>query len=127
VQAVHVLRDQREVGAEALLEGRQRAMAGVGLNRGEVGATQVVEAPDQQGIAPERSRGSDLLDRVAFPQAAVAAKGCEAAFRGDAGAGQYRRLAGRAQQLGGPDEGIVQRFKIGGMVHGVLHSRTRRP
>ena len=51
-----------------------------------ISAAPNVEAPDQAGIGLKSARRSHILDALAFPQAAGATKGRQAAFGGDAGA-----------------------------------------
>jgi len=67
VQAVDVLRDQREAVAQALLQLDQGVMTGVRPDAAHRGAAEVVEAPHQGGVVREGVRGGDVLDAVALP------------------------------------------------------------
>jgi threonine aldolase len=74
--------------AEALLDLRDRAMAGVRDDAGHVGAALGVELPHEQRIAREALRRRHVLDGVALPQAVRVAERRHAALRRDAGAGE---------------------------------------
>ena len=118
VQAVHILCDEREaVAAPALFHLGERVVAGIGLHRPELSAAHVVEAPDEGRIALEGERRGDFLNAIAFPQAAAAAKGGDAALRRDAGAGQHDDALGVAQPVGGVAQRGIE--LVGGIGHGI--------
>ena len=79
VQAIDVLRHQREVGSAAL-DLSQRAMAGVGLGGSDHAAPPVVPLQDELRVAGEGFRRGQVLGAVLAPQAARAAKCRDTAF-----------------------------------------------
>ena len=106
-------------GPQAILQSDEGVVAGVGLDRGQVGAAEVVEAPDQGRVAVKGPRRGDLLDAVAFPQPAGAAKRRQAALGRDAGAGQHGDLLGSASESARHGRGVrLVRSAFRNQVHG---------
>jgi hypothetical protein len=90
VQRVDVLGDDRDFALVFLLQPRQRAMGRIGLDMGgaEGAAGLVVEVEHLLLVAvPGLDRG-DLLEIDPVPQPVLVAERVDAAFLGDAGAGQ---------------------------------------
>lgn len=88
VEIVDVLGTKEEAVSQGLLQVGEGEVGRVGLGGEGIAAAHGVEAPDEFGVGLPGLGGCDLLDAVAVPKAARAAKGCEAAFGGDAGAGE---------------------------------------
>ena len=63
-------------------------MRGIGLDGLQLRTALVVEFLDQSGVADKGLGRGDILDPVPFPQTIRPAKGGDAAFGADAGAGE---------------------------------------
>jgi len=100
VQAVDVLRDQREIG-NAPFEHGKRAMTGIGLRLCDELAPPRVPIPHELGVAAECIRCGELLRIELRPQARLGiAKRRHAGFGGDAGARQHRDAARPGDRAG---------------------------
>ena len=90
VQRVDVLGHHRDLALIFPLQPRQRAMGGVGLDMGgaEAAARVVVEVEHLLLVAVPGLDGGDLLEVDPRPQPVLVAEGVDAAFLGDARAGQ---------------------------------------
>src|SRR3982751_2679753 len=93
VQVVDVLRDQQELSWPFRIQLRERAVCGVGLDRSELGAPRIVERMDQSRIAAKRFRSRYILDAVPLPQSIRPTERRNAAFSGNAGAGEDHDVA----------------------------------
>ena len=69
VKIVDVLRDQQQLARPCVVEPRQRAMRGIGLDLCELRPPRIVECVHELRIAGECLGGGDILDPVPFPQA----------------------------------------------------------
>lgn len=88
VQPVYVLGDEREVALHQVFELCEGDMGGIGLGDAGLRAAGIVEGVDEVWISGEALGGCDVFDGVGFPQSACIAEGAEAAFGGDACAGE---------------------------------------
>ena len=100
VQIVDILRHDQQLARPVRVEPRQFAMRPVGLDARERRAPRVVEAVHQRRITGERVGRANVLDPVAFPQAVRSAERRQAAFGGDAGAGQDEKRARLVHRVG---------------------------
>jgi len=103
VQVVDVLRDQREAvarGLEGVRERGERAVRGVGLDGAQLRAPLLIEAPHQPRIALPTVGRRDVLDAMAFPQAAGVAERAHAGVGADAGPGQHEHVVVHHRNMG---------------------------
>lgn len=104
VQVVDVLRAQEQVAAalgEPRLEPAERAMRFVRLRGFQVTPAQVVEVVHVGGRPPEALRGRKLHRIELGPDAVLVAKRAEAAFGGDARAGENEDVHGDCSSSSG--------------------------
>ena len=88
VEVVDILRDQQQFPCPGPVEPRERLVRGIGLDGLQLRTALVVEFLDQSGVADKGLGRGDILDPVPFPQTVRPAKGGDAAFGADAGAGE---------------------------------------
>jgi len=86
VEVIHVLRDNANV--KVALQGRQSAVAVVGLGAKQFASAGVVEVEDKLRIAGEALGRGDIFDAIILPQPVGVAEGGDAALGAHAGAGE---------------------------------------
>ena len=99
MQAIHVLRDEREV-RDTLLHLRQREVTGVRLHATHFFAAHGVPVPDQFRVARERFGGGQIFGTVLRPKSRLrVAEGAESRFLRDARPGQRGDAFGLSEKL----------------------------
>ena len=100
VEIVDVLGAEEEP-VESVLECGDGLVGRIGLGVGGVAAAHGVEVPDELGIAAPGGGRGDIFEAVVAPEAIGVAEGGDAAFGGDASAGEQEEAVG-----GGNGEGL---------------------
>jgi hypothetical protein len=98
VQAVHVLRDEREPARVALLKGRQRPVPRIGRHLGDHVAAELVPIPHATRVGAKRLLGGQVFGFEPRPQA-----GLGIAERGHAGFGTHARTGQHGDVACAPD------------------------
>ena len=88
VQVVDILRHQQEFARPFAVQPRQRVMRFVRLDLRQLGAACIVPGQHGVGVTRESFGRCQVLGAEAGPQPVRVAKGRQAGFRADAGAGQ---------------------------------------
>ena len=88
MEVVDILRHDQQVAPPLGVEPCQRDVRRIGHHLVQPGAPLVVEAVDEFRVASQRLRRAHVLDAMPLPETVRPAKGRQAAFGGNARAGQ---------------------------------------
>ena|SRR5271166_2669487 len=94
MEIINVLRAEEKAVRKSLFESSEGKMAGIRFGGGCDFAAHGVEIPNELRIAPPRKRRGNFFDTIVAPESAGIAKGRNATFGADAGAGEDKNTIG---------------------------------